>query len=286
MPSLKSNDDFGKPSPTNSIISSDDELSDNDLQEDSNDIQESSVRESDDHLDTEENDEVQDDYEESTIRENDDQYNCNRENDDQGIQGRENDDQSNPGIENDDQCQIEEQVNWVGAIKSSNTRQCLRSSQTLSTENDDLCQKEEKIDNNPKLEVGRNVGNALAVVNDESKLLDDPKQAIAEISSSKETPASKLRHQKDLNIKFTSEMEVEHNLHEIFEISTDDVEQEGTDNESAATNAVAEFKNIKLTLSGESGIPRGDLICFDVQEIRGEDQVEVAMYNNDDTKRR
>ena len=137
MPSLKSNDDFGKPSPTNSIISSDDELSDNDLQEDSNDIQESSVRESDDHLDTEENDEVQDDYEESTIRENDDQYNCNRENDDQGIQGRENDDQSNPGIENDDQCQIEDQVNWVRAIKSSNTRRCLGSSQTLSTENDD-----------------------------------------------------------------------------------------------------------------------------------------------------
>ena len=79
-------------------------------------------------------------------------------------------------------------------------------------------------------------------------------------------------------------MEVEHNLYEIFEISTDDVEQEGTDNESAATNAVAEFKNMKHPLSGESGIPRGDLSCFYVQEILGEDQVEVVMYNNDVTE--
>ena len=117
MPSLELYDDSGNPSLTNSVISLYDELPKDDLQEDSNDIQASSVEECDDKLDTEESNEVQDDYEESSIWESDDQ--------------------SNPGIENYDQCQIEDQVNWVRAIKSSNTRRCLGSSQTLTTENDD-----------------------------------------------------------------------------------------------------------------------------------------------------
>ena len=77
-----------------------------------------------------------------------------------------------------------------------------------------------KIDKNPKLEGGCDVGNALAVVNDEGELLDDPKHIAAETSSSKDTPGSKLGHQKDLNVKCTSDMEVEHNLDEIFEVST------------------------------------------------------------------
>ena len=41
---------------------------------------------------------------------------------------------------------------------------------------------------------------------------------------------------------------------------------------------------MRHTLSGESGIPREDLICLGVQEILGDDQAEVNMYNNDVTE--
>ena len=125
MPSFEPYNDSGSPSITNSVISHDDELPKDDLQEDPNDIQASSIGECDNQSDIEETNEVHDDYDD-TIWENDDQLNVH-----------ENDDQSNPGIENNDQFQFEEQVNWVGAITSSNTRQCRDTSQTLLSENDD-----------------------------------------------------------------------------------------------------------------------------------------------------
>ena len=70
-----------------------------------------------------------------SVQENDDQLNV-----------QEDDDQYNPVRENDDQYQIAEQVNWVGDITSSNTRQCLDTSQTLSKEADDQPSSEKEHD--------------------------------------------------------------------------------------------------------------------------------------------
>ena len=41
---------------------------------------------------------------------------------------------------------------------------------------------------------------------------------------------------------------------------------------------------MKQILSGAFGKPREDLICFDVQEILGKDQVEVARHDADVTE--
>ena len=81
-------------------------------------------------------------------------------------------------------------------------------------------EKEEQIDSNPKLEVGRDVGNALiAVVNDECELLDEPKHTTAGVISSNKSPAFKVHPKNNLNVSSTGKMDVEYDLDEIPEVS-------------------------------------------------------------------
>ena len=125
MQSLEAYKDFGPPSLSKSVMSLDDEkfaiehkeLEMNDLIEDLVEQEDLKYQlldeESDDQSDAEEK-EALNDCKDSTIKENNDQR----------IQDK----------GDDDQCQNED---WTGAITSSNTRQCLSSSPTLSTESHD-----------------------------------------------------------------------------------------------------------------------------------------------------
>ena len=62
----------------------------------------------------------------------------------------------------------------------------------------------------------------------------------------------------------------------------DRVWEEESDDELSAINAVAEFQNNKESWS-EGRVKAGkDLICFDVEESMGEDQVEDAEDDNED----
>ena len=256
------------------------------------------------------------------------QFSENEENDENGdnMEERQNtalllDDYNSPNV---DQCHKDEKVSWVGAITSSNTRQCLGSSPVLSPtnllcrrrkkqvqnleaqgeemddENSDSVQEnvetvllvedqvkgddykvkaleievnneecvkmkkpedivnqnnldvkpsdataatraestdidapihekvdasfklcEKQIDKNPKVEASSDDGNAdKALVNDEIKLLDDQEHTTAKMSSSKDTPASKRQHKKDIVVRFASKLEVEDDLDGIPEVST------------------------------------------------------------------
>ena len=64
----------------------------------------------------------------------------------------------------------------------------------------------------------------------------------------------------------------------------DHVRQEESDNESVAANVVAEFESKKETWS-ENFVQLGkDLICFDVNEITSEEQVEDAVCDDNATE--
>ena len=136
MQSLKTFKDLGPPPLSKSIMSFSDEVfaikNNSDMDDFTEDLCDQENLK-DQLLDTPKPSAEDDDQ--LNIQETDDQLSV-QENDDQ-LNVQEDDDQYNPVRENDDQCQIAEQVNWVGAITSSNTRQCLDTSQTLSKENDD-----------------------------------------------------------------------------------------------------------------------------------------------------